>query len=527
MVDASFEENYPMADEVLPLGTTLSGEHFTITGHLGAGGFGITYRAKDNVLGRTIVIKECFPGEFCVRRGLNAVPRSQSHADPMLSIVRMFMHEARSLAKLRHPNIVGVHRAFEENQTAYMALDLIEGPDLFDILEVTDTRLPSKHVHEILFQMLNAIEKVHDIGLLHRDISPDNILIEEDGTPVLIDFGAARADPTRHTRAASSLLVVKDGYSPQEFYVPGREQTPSSDLYALAATFYHVLSGEPPPDSQARMLEIAGNRPDPCVPLTGRIPGYDDAFLQAIDKAMEIHPGDRLQSAAEWRSMIAKSAPEAETDTTGAEIPLQLETLARLVEETNDEVRRTSQLVKQPDPEPVVLPKKAASRPEWVEEFNEEALASDPTSVSADAFDAAFQDLEEETDAPEPSAEAVSAPAEQRPSETNWVDRAKLKEQRSRLSHLETSDAEAAADDAPTEQIILAKNPYDWNEYAEPSDNSWSGKAKVAGVFMCLFLSIYTVATFEMDEGPASSTPTQSSTSPRVNSLEMNGSIIP
>ena len=102
----------------LPIGTTLSGEQFTITEHLGAGGFGITYRARDNVLGRTVVIKECYYEDFCARSGKSVVARSQSYAKPIRSIVAMFMREAQSLAKIRHPNIVGVHRAFEENDTA-------------------------------------------------------------------------------------------------------------------------------------------------------------------------------------------------------------------------------------------------------------------------------------------------------------------------------------------------------------------------------------------------------------------------
>ena len=230
-----------LAEQALPVGTVLSGDQFTITGQLGAGGFGITYRAQDNILGREIVIKECFPEDFCIRTGKNVVARNTAHAKPFRSIVNMFMREARSLAKLRHPNIVGVHRAFEENETAYMAIDLIDGRDLFDLLDEHASLLSPTRVKDILLQLLDAIEKVHQAGLLHRDISPDNIIIEKTGTPVLIDFGAARADATRHTRAVSSLLVVKDGYSPQEFYVVGSDQSPCSDLYALGAMFYHVI----------------------------------------------------------------------------------------------------------------------------------------------------------------------------------------------------------------------------------------------------------------------------------------------
>lgn len=430
MTDANVAYDTSLAHQALPIGTKLSGDQFTITGHLGAGGFGITYRAEDNVLGRTIVIKECFPEDFGVRHGTDVLPRSEKYAKPMRSIVRMFMREARSLAKLRHPNIVGVHRAFEEHETAYMALDLIEGRDLFDILDRGAPRLSPARVKDILLQLLDAIEKVHEMGLLHRDISPDNILIEKTGTPVLIDFGAARADSSRHTRAVSSLLVVKDGYSPQEFYVAGSEQSPCSDLYALGATFYHVLSGQAPPNSQTRLLEIAGQKPDPCVPLAGRIEGYDEAFLEAIDLAMQIHPQDRLQSAAKWRRLItqaedgAADTPRSKGRTQGKEISLELEmSLTRLVEETNDEVRRTSQTPVEPEVDET--PVEEAPKPAWVEEFNQGSLSPEVKRTPRYALG---------EDAPETPLPAAVA-SRRAKTEINWIDRAHEKQQRRLEEH--------------------------------------------------------------------------------------------
>ncbi|MEL7149719.1 MAG: serine/threonine-protein kinase [Pseudomonadota bacterium] len=429
-----------LTEQALPVGTVLSGDQFTVTGQLGAGGFGITYRAQDNVLGREIVIKECFPEDFCVRAGANVVARNKAHAKPFRSIVNMFMREARSLAKLRHPNIVGVHRAFEENETAYMAIDLIDGRDLFDLLDEHAALLSPARVKDILVQLLDAIEKVHQAGLLHRDISPDNIIIEKTGTPVLIDFGAARADASRHTRAVSSLLVVKDGYSPQEFYVAGSDQSPCSDLYALGATFYHVISGKPPPNSQTRMMEIAGKRPDPCVPLSGRVKGYEKEFLEAIDLAMQIHPKDRLQSAAKWKRMIA----EAEVDEDAArvskprsapnELSLELElSLSRLVEETNHEVRKTKAEVIEQEPASKE-PAREVSKPSWVDEFNRDTVDPLPeaasTSSPTEEWIAAFQ---EASNGERTRSQAIEAHKSKRThSETNWVDRAMEKQERIR-----------------------------------------------------------------------------------------------
>lgn len=429
-----------LAEQALPVGTVLSGDQFTITGQLGAGGFGITYRAQDNVLGREIVIKECFPEDFCIRVGQNVVARNKTHSKAFRSIVTMFMREARSLAKLRHPNIVGVHRAFEENETAYMAIDLIDGRDLFDLLDEHASLLSPARVKDILLQLLDAIEKVHQAGLLHRDISPDNIIIEKTGTPVLIDFGAARADATRHTRAVSSMLVVKDGYSPQEFYVLGSDQAPCSDLYALGATFYHVISGRPPANSQTRLMEIAGKRPDPCVPLAGRIKGYDSAFLEAIDLAMQIHPKDRLQSAAKWKRMIADAEVEEEGPhrskprTAPNELSLELElSLSRLVEETNDVVRKTK--IEQVEPPKTVIEEpRRTSRPDWVDEFNRDSfdpLADDGSSVSStEEWITAYN--QSSGHGSRNAAPVQSSGSERARSDTNWVDRAMQKQERIR-----------------------------------------------------------------------------------------------
>ena len=438
MADESIGQDIAVAGRALPVGTVLSGDQFTITDQLGAGGFGITYRAKDNVLGRTVVIKECFPGEFCVRDGKNVVSRDKAFDKPVQSIVRMFIREARSLAKLRHPNIVGVHRAFEENETAYMALDLIDGRDLFDVLQSDAPALAPARVKTILLQLLHAIAEVHKLDLLHRDISPDNIILEKNGTPVLIDFGAARGDASRHTRAVSTLLVVKDGYSPQEFYTAGSDQFPSSDLYALAATFYHVISGAAPTDSQARMIELVGNRPDPVVPLAGRIPGYDEEFLQAIDDAMNIHPQDRPQSASKWISLISngeavKSDATSQGVELGGEISLELEqSLSRLVEETNDEVRRTSRLVTMPEKEKIIEPE-AAKTPDWVVEFNQETREP-KVEPEIDLDDDWFDTFDADADLPDNEpVEAVQTETSRPQSETNWIDRAMEKQERLEL----------------------------------------------------------------------------------------------
>jgi hypothetical protein len=303
-------------DDLKP-GTTLLHGQYTIRKYLNAGGFGITYLAADS-LDRTVVIKECFPGAFCRRSNLVVQARSRAFQNELGTIVQLFLKEARSLSKLSHPNIVGVHQVFEGNNTAYMALDFIQGEDLFSLISRRDPRLTASAIRAILEKLLDAIGSVHAAGLLHRDISPDNIIITETLEPILIDFGAAREQATRKTRALSALRIVKDGYSPQEFYIAGSEQGPSSDLYSLAATFYHLITGELPPNSQIRIASQVEGKQDPYVPLAKRTSGFDPAFCDALDRAIAVLPRSRFQSAAEWLAAITSKAPQVQAAPTNA-----------------------------------------------------------------------------------------------------------------------------------------------------------------------------------------------------------------
>ncbi|WP_425100125.1 serine/threonine-protein kinase [Tropicibacter sp. S64] len=298
----------PVGDE-LPPGTVLCQGQYTVVRYLNSGGFGVTYLAHDS-LGRKVVIKECYPGAICCRTKKTVRLRSVSHEMDFDRVVSLFEREARALAQLSHPNIVGVHQIFKDNGTAYMAMDFIEGPDLFDLLETEPERFTPPEVTRIVEHLLNALSYVHQNDMLHRDISPDNILLAPGGMPVLIDFGAAREDAARATRVLSRIHTVKDGYSPQEFYLAGSAQEKSSDLYALAATVHHLIVGRAPPNSNIRLAAVAQNMTDPYIPIAGKIPGYDMAFLQAVDACLSLFAKDRLRTADDWIDMIAgRSAP--------------------------------------------------------------------------------------------------------------------------------------------------------------------------------------------------------------------------
>lgn len=299
-VDSAPDE--PQIQGLEPGAKLLRGQ-YEILRFLSNGGFGITYLARDS-LDRDVVIKECYPGALCRRAGGLVEPADPAHKDDLRAIIDLFIQEARNHARLVHPNIVDVHQVFEDNNTAYIAMDLIRGCDLLDYIDDAENESGPEFIVQVTEKMLSAVSFIHQSGMLHRDISPDNILIDENGEPVLIDFGAAREQAANKSAALLTLRVIKDGYSPHEFYVRGADQGPSSDLYVLAATLYHAISGERPIDGQTRLNAFNNSQPDPYEPLAGRYEGYPDGFLEAIDKAMEVHATDRLQTALDWLRMF-------------------------------------------------------------------------------------------------------------------------------------------------------------------------------------------------------------------------------
>ncbi|CAM9962917.1 unnamed protein product, partial [Hapterophycus canaliculatus] len=206
------------------------------------------------------------------------------------------------LAGLRHPNVVHVQTLFEENGTAYMAMDFIHGRDLHE--ELAGDALPPVRVLELARDLLGALEYVHAQGVLHRDIKPQNIRIDSFGMPLLIDFGAARAETQARSRMAGTFRVVTDGYSPHEFYVSGAKQGPHSDLYALAATLHHVITGAAPIAADERASAMATGQADPYAPIAGRYPAHDARLLQLIDRALRMTPADRPKDAREWLTAL-------------------------------------------------------------------------------------------------------------------------------------------------------------------------------------------------------------------------------
>ena len=299
----------------LPDGTELVGD-YRIRRVLGAGGFGITYLADETALGRRVTIKEYFPAEFAARRDQSAAPRSRDVTDDYQWGLDRFIEEAQTLARFDHSNIVRVHRYFHANNTAYMVLHFEEGGSFKAWLKRLKRAPRQGELDKLIAPLLDALETIHDADFLHRDIAPDNIMVRQDGSPVLIDFGSARGAIASHSRTVSAL--VKPGYSPYEQYATtGANQGPWTDIYALGATLYHAIAGKRPPDAPSRVVS------DDYVPAREAALGsYRSTFLDAVDRALRIEVGERPQRIAEWRGALLAPAPAREPDRPGAARPL-------------------------------------------------------------------------------------------------------------------------------------------------------------------------------------------------------------
>lgn len=283
----------------LPVGYGL--HEYRLTGVLGHGGFGITYSAHDAGLGKTVAIKEYLPGEFAVRDGVVEVaPKSDADTDPFHWGLERFLEEARILARFHHPNLVGVHRYFEANGTAYMVMEFIAGDTLAQSFRQGMT-FDAAALRALALPLLDGLEAVHRAGYLHRDIKPSNIMLRPDGSPVLLDFGSARSALGRGTRTVTSL--VTPGYAPYEQYYNDGNQGPWTDIYALGAILHQIVAGQPPVEAPARIKN------DPLPPARSVGDGrYPDTMLAAIDWALAFDETQRPQSVEQWRQALVGEA---------------------------------------------------------------------------------------------------------------------------------------------------------------------------------------------------------------------------
>jgi len=284
----------------LAAGTRLN--QYEVMNILGAGGFGITYMARDTSLDTMVAIKEYMPGDLAVRQGDSQVTAksSLSKGDFDWGLDR-FLTEARTLARFRHPNIVRVNQIFQANNTAYLVMEYAKGQSLDEVLQKSGP-LSEAQTKEILSPILDGLKRVHEQGFLHRDIKPGNIIIRDEGGAVLIDFGAARQAIETKSKAITS--IVTEGYAPLEQYDGMGNQGPWTDIYALGAVAYKCLTGNKPPSATSRV------RNDPMVPLAAATKGQvSPTFAAAVEAALNVYENLRPQSIGDFAAMIAGTMP--------------------------------------------------------------------------------------------------------------------------------------------------------------------------------------------------------------------------
>ncbi|HIJ84077.1 MAG: serine/threonine protein kinase [Magnetococcales bacterium] len=285
--------------DALPAGSKIL--WFEIQKVLGKGGFGITYLGRDTNQDQLVAIKEYLPTTFASRTEDRQVhPNSPASKDKFEWGLKRFLKEAQTLARFRHPAIVRVVSFFRDSNTAYMVMEYVQGEGL-DVLLKRKKTLTEEEVRKILPPLLDGLEVLHNANFIHRDLKPPNILIRHDGSPVILDFGAARQSVGDDMTSLLSL-----GYSPFEQYdSSGERQGPWSDIYAMGGVIYRSISGRKPADAAMRIAARLRNDGDPMKAAVEVGKGrYHPAFLGAVDKALEVLETDRPQSVKEWRKML-------------------------------------------------------------------------------------------------------------------------------------------------------------------------------------------------------------------------------
>ncbi len=280
----------------IPSGIILHHRYRTVS-VIGQGGFGITYLCRDERLQRMVCIKEFFLSGHCTRGSGQTVITQGLNAGDFAHFRARFSEEARALARFRHPGIVQVLDVFEEHNTAYYAMDYVEGETLKALVQRKGP-LPMTEAMPFMHKLLDAVETVHTADLLHRDIKPDNIIVRADGQPVLIDFGNARH--FSEGRTLSQTAILTPGYAPPEQYTERARRGPYTDVYGLGATLYFALTGMKPlavTDRQMEQLKAPHQ-------LFTDIP---ETLSSAVMLAMNINPEDRFQDIPAFKNALTST----------------------------------------------------------------------------------------------------------------------------------------------------------------------------------------------------------------------------
>lgn len=283
---------------------TLIADRYEIGVSIGSGGFGITYKAWDKTLSKVVAVKEYYPAGM-----VNRVPGekkliiySGSRQKECESGKVRFLEEARNMAKFNtHPNIINIYDFFEENNTAYIIMEFLDGVNYKEYIKEQGGRVSPDKALEVTRAVLSALSEVHKSGILHRDISPDNVFMCSDGHIKLIDFGAARFSAKDEDKTRS--VILKPGFAPPEQYQTKSRQGPWTDIYAVGATLYRAITGNQPEESVNRAEEDLLTEPEKFCPEISH--NLNNAILRSMALQYEL----RFQSAEEFlRALSGETA---------------------------------------------------------------------------------------------------------------------------------------------------------------------------------------------------------------------------
>ena len=273
---------------------------------LGFGGFGVTYIGWDFTLQQKVAIKEYLPSEFATRLvGQTRVSvfggkKEEQFGDGM----NQFVEEAKRLAQFQNEEgVVRIYDSFAENNTAYIIMEYLDGETLTAYLD-RNGKIPMDDAVKMLTPVLNSLEVIHNAGIIHRDIAPDNIFLTKDGKVKLIDFGAARYATTSHSR--SLTVIIKPGYSPEEQYRSRGDQGPHTDVYSIGAVLYRMITGIVLPDSMERSACFEKNGMDIVIPPSKNCKlskNQENALMNALNVRVE----DRTPTAAQFLDELTSS----------------------------------------------------------------------------------------------------------------------------------------------------------------------------------------------------------------------------
>ena len=295
-----FDETAPQSPLLLPPGTPLMNGQYLVGKVLGKpGGFGITYLGWDSQLATFVAIKEYLPREVAGRHHdrLTVSAHTNADAEHFRYGLEQFLLEARTLAQFDHPNVVRVRTFFQENGTAYLVMDYLQGNSLQDHLTTVGGRMSEKMALDTMMPILEGLREVHAKGFLHRDIKPQNIYITTTGRPILLDFGTARQAMSGLNRGMTTIITP--GYAPWEQYHRHGKQGTWTDIYACAATVYHLVTGTVPPQAADRVAQ------DSLIPPSQLASGLSPHFDFAIIQALSIDPANRPQDVASFQAALS------------------------------------------------------------------------------------------------------------------------------------------------------------------------------------------------------------------------------